>query len=201
MLPTSSASHVDYSAHAGGAIAGVLIACALLAAWRYQTRRGPLENLVASAGAVIGFLGVCSVAVAAVLPAPTLHLRVTAGLIPPDLLPASKEEGASRWVELEALYPQDPRPHGMAAAAWHRSGDERLAESELQRALASPLLHAPEIDPRLEVNLRIMLIGAQLSQKEFSEARRSAEPLCPGVATLDPRVQDAMKQMKACDGS
>jgi hypothetical protein len=47
--------------------------------------------------------------------------------------------------------------------------------------------------------MRIMLVGVQLKQKEVDEARRSAGPLCPGLAALDPRVQDALKQLKACD--
>jgi hypothetical protein len=46
--------------------------------------------------------------------------------------------------------------------------------------------------------MRIMLVAEQLKQKEVYEATRSAEPLCPSLTTLDPRVQDALKRLKAC---
>lgn len=199
LLPTSSASHVDYSAHAGGAIAGFVIGYLLLAAWDHQRRRPPLEGAVATTGAVIGFFGVCAVALAAVLPPPRLHLQFTQGLIPPDQLPASNAEGESRWSELETAYPQDPRPHAMAAAMWEKTGGHSQAEQELKTGLASPLLHAPEMPAGLERNMRIMLVGVQARQGELYEARRSAESLCPDRTALDPRVQQALKQLKACD--
>jgi rhomboid protease GluP len=200
LLPTSSASHVDYSAHAGGAIAGFVIGYLLLSAWRPERRRPPLEKLVATTGAVVGFLGVCAVAAAAVLPAPKLHLQVTQGLIPPDELPASNAEGESRWNELLSAYPQDPRARAVAATVWARTGGDSQAERELQTGLASPLLHAPEIPADLEQRMRIMLVGVQAKQGELYAARRSAEPLCPDQAGLDPRVQKALKQLEACDG-
>ena len=201
LLPTSSASHVDYSAHAGGAIAGFVIGYLLLGAWNHERRRPPLEGLVATTGAVIGFLGVCAVAAAAVLPPARLHLQVTEGLIPPDQLPASNAEGENRWTELLSLYPQDPRAHAVAATVWEKtSGGDSQAEQELRTALASPLLHAPEIPAGLEQHMRIMLVGVQAKRGEIYEARRSAEALCPDRAALDPRVQEALKQLKACDG-
>jgi rhomboid protease GluP len=199
LLPTSSSSHVDYSAHAGGAIAGFIVGYVLLVAWQTGKRRPPLEGLVATTGAVIGFLGLSAVAAAAVLPPARLHLQVTQGLIPPDQMPATDEEGVKRAVELEATYPDDPRAHALAARMWEKNGGDGAAEQELRKGLASPLLHAPEIPAGLEQDMRIMLVGVQLKQKEVYEATRSAEPLCPGLTTLDPRVQDVLKRLKACD--
>jgi rhomboid protease GluP len=199
LLPTSSASHVDYSAHMGGAIVGVLIGAALLSAWDHGRRRPPLEARVATTGAVIGFMGVCAVAVAAVLPPAKLHqLQVTAGLAPPDQWPSNEDEAMQRSNDLLAAYPQDPRVLRLAAAVSHQTHANGEAERDLQAALASPLLHAPEIEPGLEQRLRLLLIGVQLEQHEVDAARQSAQPLCPIQATLDARTQEGLKRLKAC---
>jgi rhomboid protease GluP len=199
LVPAATASRVDYSAHMGGTIVGVLIGCALLSAWDHARRRPPLEAKVATTGAVIGFLGVCAVAAAAVLPPAKLHLQVTQGLVPPDEMPPSSERDMQHMGQLELAYPQDPRPHGIVATLWFKSGADNAAEQELRKALDSPLLHAPEISAELVRQMRIMLVGVQLKQKEVDEARRSAAPLCPDKASLEPRLQDALKALKACD--
>jgi rhomboid protease GluP len=200
LLPTSSASHVDYSAHMGGAIAGVLFGCALLSAWDHGRRRPPQGERVATIGAAIGFMGVCAVALAAVLPPAKLHqLQVTAGLVPPDQWPSNEDDAMQRAGDLLATYPEDPRLLRLAAAVAHRNRAYAEAERDLQAGLASPLLHAPEIQPGLDQRLRLLLIGLQLEQHEIDAARQSAQPLCPIQATLDSRTQQGLKVLKACD--
>jgi rhomboid protease GluP len=199
-LVPHAGSNTDYSAHMGGAITGAVVGFALLAAWNHQRRRPPLEGLVATTGAVVGFLGVCAVAAAAVLPPAKLHLQVTAGLIPPDQLPASNDEGVQRWTELVSTYPQDPRAHAFAALAWHKTGGYSEEEQEAQKGLASPLLHAPEIQASLEPHLRLELVAAQFKQGKIEAGRRNAVLLCPGRASLEPREQQAFDKLKVCDG-
>ena len=200
-LVPHAGSHTDYSAHMGGAIAGILIGLALLAVWNRQRQRPPLEGVVANAAALVGFMGVCAVAVAAVLPPPKLHLQVTAGLIPPDEIPASIEDRLVRADQYVASYPLDPRGHAMAAVAWQKNGGYSEEEQELQKGLASPLLHAPEIPATLEPQMRLMLVFAQYKQGKAEAARRSAAQLCPSRASLDPRALKALDQMKACEGA
>jgi hypothetical protein len=182
-------------------VPGGVIGFALLAAWNHQRNRPPLEGAVATTGAVIGFLGVCAVAAAAVLPQAKLHpIQVTAGLIPLEQLPATDEDARNRWTDLLTAYPQDPRAHAIAAEVWVKNGGNSEAERELQTALASPLLHAPEVQPSLEQRLRVMLVGVQARQGNIEGARRSAAALCPTRSSLEPRLQKALDQMKACDG-
>jgi rhomboid protease GluP len=202
LMPTSSSSHVDYSAHMGGAIVGVLIGFALISAWDHARRRPPLEGRVATTGAVIGFLGVCAVATAAVLPPAKLHhMAVTPGLVPPDQwpTPATEAEAQQQANELYASYPDDPRVLHMQAAGASQRGAFSEAERDLQTALASPLLHAPEIRAGEEQRMRILLIGVQLKQNEIDAARQSARPLCPVQASLEARLQEGLKALKACD--
>jgi rhomboid protease GluP len=195
-------SRTDYSAHAGGAMVGLMVGWVLLNAWDHERRRPPLEGPVATTGTVIGFLGVVAVAVAALLPPSQLHAQTTAGLVPPDEQPSTgaNAEGEKRWSDLEVSYPQDPRTHVAAAAQLVKNAEYSKAEGELQTALASPLLHAPELQPVLEQRMRIALVGVQLKQNEVSEARQSAKPLCPSMASFDPKLQDGLKALKACDG-
>ncbi|MGZ5965104.1 MAG: rhomboid family intramembrane serine protease [Caulobacteraceae bacterium] len=199
LIPSSGPSHTDYSAHMGGAIVGFVIGFGLLVAWKRDRLRPPLEGLVATAGAVVGFMGVSAVAVAAVLPPSKAHVQVTAGLIPPEEFPSSEDESVKRSGELLASYPQDPRAHALAARMWAKAGADSEAEREVQTALASPLMHAPEIPADLEQDLRIMLLGEQLKQQETYAAQRTAESLCPSATSLDSRVQEALRRLKACE--
>ncbi|HEY4028819.1 MAG TPA: rhomboid family intramembrane serine protease [Caulobacteraceae bacterium] len=199
LLP-SAHSHVDYSAHAGGALLGFAAGYLLLILWNGQRPRPPLQGAAMAAAALVGLAGLGALGAAAALPqakAPTL--RFTAGLIPPDQAPASEEDGMKRSGELLAAYPQDPRSHAIAAEWWDRNGQPSEAEQELQKALASPLLHAPEIESRFEQRARVMLLGEQLKQREFDAARADAAALCADLPSLDPRVGKALTQLEACE--
>jgi rhomboid protease GluP len=199
LMPMSAASHIDYGAHVGGAILGFVAGYLLLITWDGHRRRPPLQAPATVAALAISVAGLLALGVAAAVPPTPLPNHGTAGLIPPDQMPASADERLRRASEYVATYPQDPRGHAFMAVVWSRSGGDSEAELELQKALASPLLHAPEIPQDMERQMRIMLIGEQLKQKEFYAARQSAAALCPTMASLDPRLQEAMKQLKACD--
>lgn len=205
LLPTvasSSSSHVlvDYSAHMGGAAFGAVAGLVLLVVWNRRRLQPPFQAPAMVVGLVVSLVGLVSVGVAAALPRPALPSGSEAGLIPPDQLPASDEEGVRRAEEFVSAYPDDPRGHLMMALAWSKRSAPSAAEIELQKGLASPLLHAPDIPPELERRMRILLVGVQIGQREFDAARESAEPLCPEVSSLDPRLQKAMTQLRACEG-
>jgi membrane associated rhomboid family serine protease len=200
LLPMSTASHVDYSAHVGGALLGFVAGYVLLIVWDGRRRQPPLQREAGIAAMAVMVAGLVAVGAAAALPPANRLDHGTAGLIPAEQFPASIEEQMRKASEFVVAYPADPRGHGLMAVAWQKSGGFSEAEAELQKALASPLLHAPEMPPDFERHLRVLLVGEQLKQNEVYAARQSAVALCPDASALDPRVQDALKQLKACDG-
>ena len=199
LLPMSASNHVDYSAHTGGAFLGILAGCFLVLAWNGRKARPPLQGAAMAVGLALGLVGLGALGVAAALPPAKLANLGTPGLIPVDQLSLPTEERMRRAGELVSDYPDDPRGHALMAVVWAKRGGAGAAELELQKALASPLLHAPEIPPDLERQMRVMLLGNQIGQKEFDAARQTAASLCPAAASLDPSVQQALTAMRACN--
>jgi hypothetical protein len=118
--------------------------------------------------------------------------------MPTELMPHSVDEGFARYAELSTAYPQDPRLRSLTAMMLAGNGHADEAELELETGLKSPLLHAPGLPADLEQRLRIMLIDLQISQQEIEAAKRSAGPLCPGLATLDATTRKTLGQLSAC---
>ena len=199
LLPMSASSHTDYSAHTGGAVLGIVAGCVLVLAWNGRRLRPPLQGAAMAVGLTIGLAGLGALGAAVALPAARLPNRGTPGLIPLDQTSLPTEERMRRAAEFVSDYPDDPRGHALMAVVWAKRGGTGAAELELKKALASPLLHAPEIPPDLERQMRVMLLGNQIEQKEFDSARQTAASLCPAAATLDPSVQQALKALRACD--
>lgn len=154
--------------------------------------------LVALALLALGGTGVIILATAR-QPAPP-PAQSTVGLIPADQMPKAGDVDMQRANALAASYPEDPRIHALMAVSWARSGAVGEAALELKQALASPLLHAPEIPAGMEQHIRIMLLGEQLTLKQVDAARETAQPLCAGIGSLDARVQHGLKLIHACDG-
>jgi membrane associated rhomboid family serine protease len=198
LLPISASSHIDYSAHTGGAVLGIVAGCILVVTWKAHRLRPPLQGAAMAAGLAIGLAGLGALGVAAALPPAPRPNHGTPGLIPADQIPAPTEDGMRQASELVSDYPDDPRGHALMAMAWSKRGGAGAAELELQKALASPLLHAPEIPPDFERGVRVMLLSKQVQQKEFDAARQTAASLCPAAAALDPSVQNALKALRAC---
>lgn len=201
LLPSGSttAVHIDYSCHTGGAFAGFLLGYLLLIAWDGKRIRPPWEPIAAGVAVVVSALGVGVLSVAAALPVSAAVEHTTPGLIPPDKLPTSVADGARRANELAAAYPLDPRAHAIAAARWESNGDGPEAIAELQLALRSPLLHAPEIDPDLETTMRMNLTAQDFIARDQAGARETAAPLCQKSAALAPKWRDALKDMRVCE--
>jgi hypothetical protein len=154
--------------------------------------------LIALALLALGGTGAIIVATAR-QPAPALA-QATVGLIPADQMPKSADANLQRADALEASYPEDPRIHALMAASLVRRGEASQAALELKEALDSPLLHAPEIPAGMEQRVRVMLVGEELTLKEVDEARQTAQPLCPLIGSLDHRMQESLKLIRACSG-
>jgi len=149
LLPAAH-SHVDYSAHAGGALAGFAAGYFLLMAWNGQRQRPPFQDAAMVAAAFVGLAGLTALGMAAALPPAKIAYRGTAGLIPPDQIPVLTDDGLQKAADLVAAYPNDPRGHALMAMLWDKRGGTGEAELELQKALSSPLLHARELPDDLD---------------------------------------------------
>ncbi len=154
--------------------------------------------LAALALLALGGTGVIILATARQPAAPSA--QVTVGLIPADQMPRSSRVDMQQANALAASYPEDPRIHALMAVSLAKSGATDQAALELKAALDSPLLHAPEIPSGMEQHIRIMLFGEQLELKQIDAARDTAQPLCPQVRSLDPRVQHGLRLIHACGG-
>jgi len=184
LLPLSHAGgHVDYSAHFGGAIAGVLMGYLLQVVWSENEDRPPLRPYAGAVAWAFGAISLAAVATVALLPASLFIERLTPGLAPPDDLPQTDSEIARGVGGLIARYPDDPRLHALAAAGYVRAKDNPSAEAEFETALASPLLAAPEIPPGLADRMRMALVGLYLRDGKLEDARTVAAPICQAPAT------------------
>jgi hypothetical protein len=47
--------------------------------------------------------------------------------------------------------------------------------------------------------MRIMLVGVQFKLGEIEAGRQNASLLCPGRSSLEPKLQKALDQLKACE--
>jgi rhomboid protease GluP len=198
LLPTSASNHVDYSAHTGGAVLGIVAGCLLVLAWNGRRVRPPLQGLAMIVGLVLGLVGLGAVGVSAALPAERLAGHGTPGLIPVDQISVPTEQAMQRASAFVSDYPDDPRGHFLMALVWAKRGGAGAVELELQKGLASPLLHAAEIPQDLERRMRVMLLGDQIQQKELDAARQTAASLCPTAKSLEPPVQQALTALSAC---
>jgi rhomboid protease GluP len=181
LLPLANAMQgggkVDYAAHFGGAVGGVVVGLLMLAIWlRRETtpRLRPVAAVIALAGAVALVYPVKSV----------LHgyeaVAFTAQLIPADKYPKNAAEMRSHALQLIAQYPRDPRPRFTRAAELLDSRDFAGAEREARAALAEENLWHSILPPQVGNGLRVFLAVA-ISRDRPEEALATARPVCAAV--------------------
>jgi rhomboid protease GluP len=185
---------IDYAAHLGGAIVGLLVGVVLLRTWRITEPR-PRFRAAAAAIAIAG-------AAALVFGAFDLtrdhagyvqtaaYDRYAALLIPAEMLPSSDEEWKRRAESLVAEYPRDPRAHWANAWRYNDAGDAASAERELRTALADQaLLDTMFPERQFEIGLRGTLADLLTNDGRTDEARAIAAPICaagPGGSVPEP---------------
>jgi rhomboid protease GluP len=180
LLPLANALQghkVDYAAHFGGAIGGVLTGLIMLTVWS-QAEPWPQFRRVAAAIAVAGII-VLAYPVAAVLENYSSMAFITQ-LIPADRLPRNGADMKARATALIAQYPHDPRPRFMRAAELLDANDLTGAEREARAGLADEKLWHSLLPAQVANGLRAMLAVAIVKDRR-EEALSTALPACDAI--------------------
>ncbi len=175
LFPLAAKGHVDYAAHGGGALAGMLLGILLQAQWppvnplpRHQRQAA----WIAMGIATVAFL---SLILARHLPAPVMD-RQQQTLIPYDEMPRNADDGIAHAADLESRYPNDPRSHMYHAMSYLRFNEIPEAQSEFRYALAHADALDSEVAERLRSTVRLLLALTMSIQRRFDDARAVLEP-------------------------
>jgi rhomboid protease GluP len=197
MLPLASVSKgakVDYAAHFGGALGGILVGLVLLSLWRTSDVR-PRMRAVGGAIAVAGLVAIL-VAGAFVQRGFALH-ELSAALAPPSAFPASETGAVQQSPDLVARYPRDPRIQLRHALTVWRNKDLAGAERALRAALAEEALWqrlyaSGELSERIHGLLALVVHD----QGRHAEAVEIARRVCgPWVAGF---IRSELNNAKLC---
>ena len=195
LLPLASAlqgQSVDYAAHFGGAIGGVVVGLIILKVWS-RTDASPRFRHTAGAIAIAGL-------VALVYPAVSVlqnyqAMAFTTQLIPSEKLPKTSADMRTRATELIAQYPRDPRPRFLRAADLLDANDPAGAEREARAGLAEEEAWRSMLSAQVGNGLRVMLAIA-ISRDRREEAVSTARPAC--AALKDGPMRKLLDDRKLC---
>ncbi len=198
LLPAATGSHVDVSAHLGGALAGALVGFFLQATWDERTGTPGFRN----AASVIGYGGVAMAVLAFFLVASHYTTSAAHATALPELqvmseedFPTDAEEANKKSSQLVTKFPDDPRAHFFRALFFIRTGDMTSAQSQLRTALdEKKVLDA--LPERFTAMLRVMLAATLVEQGRMEDARREAGPACALVEDSN-TLYDVMHGLKA----
>jgi rhomboid protease GluP len=197
LLPLASllkGSKVDYAAHFGGAIGGLLVGFVLLRLWRRDETR-PRLRAAALAIALAG-LGVFVTAGALAHRNYPIY-EITAALVPSSSIPIGDEAARRQSADLVARYPRDPRAQLMHAVTLMRAKDTAGAEQALRAGLAEEAvwrraLVSGDIAERLHAMLALVLTESGRTD----EAREIAKPACTTASPAG--IRAALAKQKLC---
>jgi rhomboid protease GluP len=175
--------HVDYAAHFGGAITGVLAGFLILASWPKTQERPRFAGAVrALAAAGVACFALSLVLVKGHFAAYAAEASFAAAdVLVDDAKIPSDTEVAVRDVDVWGKdHPRDPRVHFFRALRMlEHEEDAPGAEAELRAALADrQVLDAAFADGKLEAGVRTVLSKLLLEEGRGDEARREAGPAC-----------------------
>lgn len=179
LLPMASQAaevgKIDYGAHFGGAIAGVVVGFILYKSWPREQSQPPAQVLARG----VSVFGVGLFALGLLLAhhaAP--HYELAEELAPHSALPTTTAEWHAREDALIAKYPHDPRLRLMRAAHEIDSGKSTAAEHDARTALREKELLADYFKPELALRLDAMLGLALQGEGRRDEARAATRPAC-----------------------
>jgi len=182
LIPFSSLQgglHIDYNAHAGGCIAGVLMGMLMCEAWPADQRHPRLQRLAADAA----WTGLALVALSFLMVILHYPAYAQAGERFAGELPALTQRSigtpamAEETSKLVQAYPHDPRTHFLRGELLLGNRDLAGAEAEMRAALAEEDAITTDF-PALEPPLHMTLAGILLNQGRQSEADDEAHPWC-----------------------
>jgi rhomboid protease GluP len=188
---------VDYGAHFGGALTGLLLGFLLLRSWQ---RTSPLPGfktaaVVVSAVMTLAFAGSVYTA-ARQFPV----FAAASVLIPIQEIPHGANEIAARTETLLAKYPRDPRSHVFEATAMLKAGNNKGAEQELRTALSLADAVSFALAPSFANLTRAILAATLVDEGRADEAKVMARQPCraTGVNALEPQLLAQIKKMGLC---
>jgi rhomboid protease GluP len=195
LLPSlaSAASHTDFSAHTGGAVAGAAMGFALMILWPEDAPR-PAFKPVAYAIAALG-ISLAAVAFWMAMHATTAIAERDIGLIPQNEIPRETQEDIAASADLVTRYPHDPRGHLFRAMHFLQIRDVPDAGDQLRIALDGLPAVKDEISPKVEPSVRIMLALTLVARGRQQEAVGIAQPAC-AFATADQHFADALANLQ-----
>lgn len=168
--------HIDYGAHFGGALLGIVIGLLLLRVWhdaeplpRFRTAALMFSIVAASCFAGSAYT---------VSRWYKLYASVQADLIPQTEFSHGIDETISRADGLLAAYPRDPMSHYLYAFARMRRGGLAEAEQELRTSLSLAVARPLIIAPAMVNNFRATLALTVLNQHRRPEAIVIARDVC-----------------------
>jgi rhomboid protease GluP len=203
LIPASqgaAAMHVDYGAHFGGALIGLVLGLLLVRTWRDAAPLPGFRTGAATFAAIATLLFATSAyAVAQRYPS----YEILADLIPAARYPHGAAQTASRSASLLAAYPRDPRSHTIAAVLSLRRGDKAGAERELRTALSLAETSAFIFGPAFANTIRAALADTILEEGRRAEAAAVAHEACiaEGGAVPAPQVMTALQKTGLCGGT
>jgi rhomboid protease GluP len=195
LLPLASALQghkVDYAAHFGGAIGGVIVGLVMLRAWS-RTEASPGLRQAAAAIAAAGVIALAYPIMS--IPQNYQAAAFTAQLIPSDKLPKTNADMRARAPELIAQYPHDPRPRFLRAADLLDANDPAGAEREARAGLAEEDAWRSILSAQVGNGLRGMLAIA-INGDRRAEARSTARPVC--ISIKDGPMRKLLDAQKLC---
>ena len=190
LLPLSAAAggtQVDYGAHIGGAIAGVLMGFALSETWPEISPRPAFERLASAVGiggmlaAVLSF-GLIAIHFSDYEP---IYAARSTVLIPPNELPQNEDDGVARSADLVERFPRDPRAHLVRAIYFLQNRNASDAERQLRLGLAERDVLTMELPQEVEKSLQLVLAVVLLIEQRKAEAKTVAQPVCEGNVPLE----------------
>jgi rhomboid protease GluP len=183
MMGSADSLQIDYAAHFGGAMGGAVVSLLLLRTWS-DSRRLPRFPVLARG---IVLIGVLSVAAASLAVASRYHAyQKMALLIPPNQLPKTEPDVASRGKDLAARYPRDPRAHMYAGVGYLNSHDYADAEREFRLALQGADEFRMLLGQQPANIARSLLALTLLGEGRNTEARQMALPACQAPPASQP---------------
>jgi rhomboid protease GluP len=166
---------IDYSAHAGGAIAGALMGLLINAVWPEgepkPVMRLPAETFAMASAAVTA---VAFLMVAVHFPA---YQAISATLASDSEIPRNTDKAMEAGQDLVYQHPQDPRGHLFRALSYDRAGMHGAAEEELQTGL-SETTQLEVLGPKLGAYIRLVLVGVLIEEGRYDDAKTAAAPIC-----------------------
>lgn len=193
-LAVRSGQHIDFGAHLGGALSGLLVGLAMMKTWPVTQ---PLPRFTRLA-TTIAFAGLAAFAFAAT--PITRHYGayvLDTMLVPRDQWPKSTEEGKQQSADLVKRYPRDPRVHFLHASTLLASKDTDGAEHELRTALEEKELLQTKFSPDLQARMQTMLALVLLDKGQGAEAKAAALEVCGKSAAG--QMRDVLVKNRLCE--